>query len=147
MDKTWKVLLAFLGIFVAGLVVGGLGTLRALRHFRPPALGSPEQFGPQLLRRYAARLDLTPAQQEKIQPLVATAAEELRQLRRTTLLGSRAIIDRLQGEIAAQLTPEQKVRFDRLLVEQRERMKGFAGERGRRPRDSRPPAVLPPPPR
>ena len=48
MDKPWKVILAFTGIFVAGILVGGLVTLRWGKNVsqRQP-MG--EQFGPQLM--------------------------------------------------------------------------------------------------
>ena len=131
MDKPWKVILAFTGIFLAGILVGGLVTLRWGRNFaqRQP-MG--EQYGPQLMRRLVTQLDLTPAQQEKIKPIVDQAAEELHQLRRTTQRASAAVLVRMQGEIAAQLTPEQKAKFDEQVSKQRERIRHFMEERARR---------------
>jgi uncharacterized membrane protein len=146
MDKTWKVVLAFIGIFVAGLVVGGLVTLRVVKGAAGARIGSPEQFGPQLLKRYTAKLELTPDQQEKIKPLIARAAEELRQMRRATWSNSQLVIERVEGEIAAQLSPEQKTKFDQMLAEQRERIKRFIGERARRQKDNRGPDAGPSPP-
>ncbi len=145
MDKTWKVVLVFIGIFAAGLVVGGLVTLRVVKYFAPPRLGSPEQFGPQLIKRFTTKLELTPEQQEKIKPVIAQGAEELRQIRRTTWLSSQAVIDRMESEIAAQLTPEQKIKFEQMLAEQRDRLKRFMEERARRMKDGRPPGEGPPP--
>lgn len=146
MQKTWKVVLAFAGIFVAGLVVGGLITLRFFANNPPPRMGSPEQFGPTLMRRFTSKLDLTEQQQEKIRPLIAKAGEELHQIRRTTWASSKAIIDRVEAEIAAELTPEQKTKFDQMLAEQRDRMKRITEERQRRQRDGRRPEDGPPPP-
>jgi hypothetical protein len=146
MDKTWKVVLVFIGIFAAGLVVGGLVTLRVVKYLAAPRLGSPEQYGPQLIKGFAKKLDLTPEQQEKIKPLITRGAEELRQLRRTAWTTSQAVIERMEGEIAAQLTPDQKVKFDQMLAEQRERLKHFLEDRARRWKDSHPSGGQPPPP-
>jgi Spy/CpxP family protein refolding chaperone len=134
-------------IFLAGILVGGLVTLRVGRNFAQ-RLPMSEQFGPQLLRRLVTQLDLTPEQQEKMKPIVSQAAEELRELRRSTQRTSAAVVVRMQGDIAALLTPAQKVKFDELVAQQRDRFKRFMDERGRR-RGEHPPGMgdRPPPPR
>lgn len=140
MDKPWKVILAFTGIFLAGILVGGLVTLRWGKNFAQ-RLPMSEQYGPQLMRRLVTQLDLTPEQQAKVKPIVDQAAEELHQLRRTTQRTSAAVLVRMQGEIAALLTPAQKIKFDEQVTQQRERwerLKRFGEERGRRLRENPP---------
>lgn len=134
MDKPWKVILAFTGIFVAGVLVGGLVTLRWGKNFvqRQP-MG--EQYGPQLMKRLVTELELTPEQEAKLNPIVTAASEELRELRRSTQRTSAAVLTRMQGEIAAVLTPAQKVKFDELASKQRERFRHFMEERSRRMKD------------
>jgi Spy/CpxP family protein refolding chaperone len=131
MDKPWKVILAFTGIFVAGILIGGLVTLRWGKNFtqRQP-MG--EQFGPQLMSRLVTQLELTPAQQEKVKPIIDAAAEELKQLRRTTQRTSAAVLVRMQGDIGAVLTPEQRAKFDTQVGQARERIRHFMEERARR---------------
>ncbi len=138
MDKPWKVILAFTGIFVAGLLVGGLVTLRWGKNFtqRQP-MG--EQFGPQLMQRLVTQLDLTPAQQEKVKPIIDSAAEELKQLRRTTQRASAAVLVRMQGDIGAVLTPEQRAKFDTQVGQTRERIRHFMEERARRQKERQAP--------
>lgn len=136
MDKTWKVVLAFIGIFAAGAIAGGLVTLRMLNNFGPPRFGSPEQFGPQLMKRFTSKLELTAEQQGKIRPLITQAGEELHQMRRTTWTNSQAVVERVEGEINSLLTPEQKVKFEEIRAEQKERIKRFTEERARRLRES-----------
>lgn len=140
MDKPWKVILAFTGIFLAGILVGGLVTLRWGKNFAQ-RLPMSEQYGPQLMRRLVTQLDLTPEQQAKVKPIVDQAAEELHQLRRTTQRTSAAVLVRMQGDIAALLTPAQKIKFDEQVTQQRERwerLKRFGEERGRRLRENPP---------
>jgi len=138
MDKPWKVILAFIGIFVAGLLVGGLGTLRWGKNFtsRQP-MG--EQFGPQLMQRLVTQFELTPEQQEKVKPIIDSAAEELKQLRRTTQRASAAVLVRMQGDIGAVLTPEQRVKFDAQVGQARERIRHFMEERSRRQKERQAP--------
>jgi len=137
MDKPWKVILAFTGIFLAGVLVGGLSSLRWGRNFmqRQP-MG--EQYGPQLMQRLVTELNLTPEQQAKLNPIVTAASDELRDLRRSTQRTSAAVLVRMQGEISAVLTPEQKVKFDEQVARQRERIRHFMEERARRMKEHPP---------
>lgn len=145
MNKPWKVILAFTGIFLAGFLVGGLVTLRMGKNFTQ-RLPMSDQFGPQLMKRLVSQLELTPEQQEKMKPIVDQAAEELRDQRRSTQRSSAAVLVRMQGDISALLTPAQKTKFDELTAQQRDRFKRFMDERGRRQK-GRPPGMddRPPP--
>jgi Spy/CpxP family protein refolding chaperone len=164
MVKTWQVVLGTIVIFVAGLVTGGAVTLRLLgvreEHRRDdelraqiqggavaarmaaaarPAPQEP-QFGPALIRRFATQLNLTPAQFRKINPIVGRTQEELGRLRRQVQLGSALAIERMQDEIAGQLTPDQRSRFEELLKRQRARLQALIDERQRRQNGGMPPA-------
>ena len=140
MDKPWKVILAFTGIFVAGILVGGLVTLRWGKNVsqRQP-MG--EQFGPQLMERLVTQLDLTPEQQAKVKPIVDAAPEELKQVRRTTQRTSAAVLVRMQGDIGTVLTPEQKTKFDTQVGQARERIRHFMEERARRMKERQTPSA------
>jgi len=131
MDKPWKVILAFTGIFLAGILVGGLVTLRVGKSLAQ-RLPMAEQYGPKLMQRLVTQLDLTPEQQDKIKPIVDQAAEQLRELRRTTQRTTASVLERMQGDIGAVLTPAQKTKFDEQVSQQRERFKRFMEERARR---------------
>ncbi len=131
MDKPWKVILAFTGIFLAGVLVGGSVALRVGRNIlhRAP-MG--DEYGPRMMKQLTSELDLTADQQAKVEPIVTSASEELRALRRSTQRMSAAVLVRMQGEIAAQLTPEQKTKFDAMVAKQKERVKRFMEERAKR---------------
>ena len=148
MDKPWKVIVAFVGIFVAGVLVGGLVPLRAVK-VQATRTASPDQYGPFLMKRLVNRLDLTPEQQEKIKPLIDRAAEELHQTRRKAWSESQAVIERVDKEITAELTPAQRAKFERLQNEQRETIRRFRDLRrnnGDRPGDRPGDGARPPPP-
>lgn len=131
MDKPWKVILAFTGIFLAGILVGGLVTLRWGRNIvqRGP-MG--DQFAPRMLERLTNDLQLTADQQAKIKPIIEERTAELRQLRRTTQKATANVLEHMQSDIAAQLTPEQKAKFEVELKKQREKLRHFMEERAKR---------------
>lgn len=144
MNRTWKVVLAFAGVFLCGAVFGGFLSLRLAgeRVGREGFNGEPSvnQFVPMLLRRYEARLELTQEQLEKIRPIVKTAEEELRQMRRDNFGRSMAVADDMNAKISELLTPEQRDKLATMKQEWRDR---WQSERNRRLRDRDRP---PPPP-
>lgn len=137
MDKPWKVVLAFTGIFLAGILVGSLVTLRwgVNRSHRGPG---GDQMGRELMQRLIDKLELTADQQEKIRPIVDRTADELRELRRTTMRTSAAALARMHGEVAPLLTPAQQTKLNEMEAKQKERwerLKRNGEERERRLKD------------
>ena len=134
MAKTWQIVLATLGIFLAGIVAGGataLGIARwVARHPRglPPGLSffnlrpAMQPFGPQLMRSFADKLDLTDGQRRAIDPIITHTASHLSRERRATQIETIEAIERMQDDISAVLNPDQKVRFAELVLEQRARL-------------------------
>jgi hypothetical protein len=111
MDRPWKVIFAFVGVFIAGAIFGGVFTrgvavrrnvnatpqrpvvqLPATNQPQPQVAG-PQNPGqnapavrfspitPHLMRRLTQKLNLTPEQQKKIKPVVSRAGEDLDRIR------------------------------------------------------------------
>lgn len=136
MNKPWKVVLVFIGVFVAGAICGGPLVGRWLR----PDGGKPRTgFWPQLTERLEKELKLTDEQKAKIRPIFQRAQEETQQLRRENVKAIAAVMDQMHTQVAAELTPEQKVKLEELQTKFRER-----ADRMRREFRERPPG--PPPP-
>jgi Spy/CpxP family protein refolding chaperone len=146
MVKTWQVVLATVGIFIAGLVTGGataLGVVKWIaRHprFNPagmplvgPRPGQVQQFGPQLMRSFANQLDLTDEQRSRIGPIVKSTAAQLSHERREVQLTSALAIEKMQDEIAEILTPTQRVKFELLIARQREKLQQLRQSWGQQP--------------
>jgi hypothetical protein len=128
MKQNWKVAVAFAVVFIFGAASGAVFALRYTSMRAPPRLPPrPEQFGPQLLRRWAfsRQLDLTPEQRQKIRPIILETAEELRRLRRDAWHSGELVIEHMQDEVAAVLTPDQRLKFDELIRAQRARMDAY----------------------
>jgi hypothetical protein len=156
MDQPWKVITAFVGVFVAGAVFGGFFAIgmgpkllpstpapiapvaptvtttvtpaptptqapkQAPSVARIPPLQVPPALqNPQMLRRYAERLDLTSEQKENITPRIQRATEDFRRLWVGYVRETSIIVQRLQEDIRKELTPDQIAKLD--LWEQRQK--------------------------
>lgn len=164
MAKTWQVVLATVAIFLAGLITGGAFTLGALRWMaRHPRVnpahmfayaqarqqnGAPAPIGPQLMRSFVNRLDLTDEQRARIQPIVKRTVVQLARERREVQLTSALLIEKMQDEIAEVLTPEQRAKFEDLISQQRARLQQFRQgmlQQGLPPRGAEQPPAAPVP--
>lgn len=132
MDKPWKIALVLLGIFLAGALTGGAVAVRIGRSMAMKR-AMPEQWGPMQLKRLAERLDLSAEQLEQLRPIVRRNMEELNRLRTYAMGETRTILERMQRDIADKLTPEQRVKFEQMGREMRERAQRMQQERGQRP--------------
>jgi Spy/CpxP family protein refolding chaperone len=72
-------------------------------------------------QRLAGRLELSDEQKAKIRPILAQAQTDFQQLRRQHVRDVAQMMDRVHGEVAALLTPSQKVKLDELRQEFRAR--------------------------
>lgn len=146
MDKPWKVIFAFVGVFIAGAVFGAFFSLRSggrlpripgpgFRNQGAPVMQNPppqpNQQRPmlgamqpiqaaQIMRRYAERLDLTPEQKDRIHPLIQRATEDIRRQQQNNFRENNIIVQRLQQDIAKELTGEQRARLEKMEQRQRE---------------------------
>ena len=114
MNKTLLVILAFLGVFVCGAVVGGVVTFRFGR--QAVQKKAAEHIGLQQWRRMGDQMELTAEQREKIRPLVVRAAQD----RQAALKQAQVFNDRLVEDVEAILTPEQRAKFQELRKRQRD---------------------------
>jgi len=137
MNKRWAVILAFLGVFVAGAVVGGLVARRSPQpapseqRRGPPPPPDLDRFTSAIMKRYTARLELDEAQRERLKKIVLQAEGELRQLRANSFQTTITIGDRMNAQVEGLLRPDQHERFEKLKKSvqnywerERERRKG-----------------------
>jgi Spy/CpxP family protein refolding chaperone len=138
MNKPWKLVLLLTGIFLAGGVVGSLSTVWVGRRAMANR-SKPDQWAPMHLKRMTQELDLQPAQVEQLKPIVRRRMEELGRVRSRSMTESRTVMEAMERDVAEQLTPEQRAKFDKMNQEMRERFRRFMPERGGRPPGGRPP--------
>jgi hypothetical protein len=146
--NTWKVILATMVIFGAGVVTGGLlvGHADRLRPQRPVQREastpvrtglplSPNVLKLELLRRVERELDLQPEQREHVAKILSASQERTRKLMDPVTPLVREEVQRTKDEFRAVLTPDQQKRFDEMLKQPK---------LPRDPREQRRPGMLPP---
>ena len=165
MDKPWKVISAFIGVFVAGAVFGGLFTLRAsskrlaaeqasLAAAKAPAVvvvdskqpstppATPEQpaktaapasaqpvarpqdrIVPAVMNQMTKQLNPTAEQRVKMRALIARATEDVQRLTREHWQDTTRVTERMYEDIAAILSPDQRVQLEKMRQETLERVR------------------------
>lgn len=141
----WKVILATLVIFTAGLVTGAVGVHRILQGSRP--VQRVEPMHPWMLRdgfraELNRRLELSPEQHERIERIMREGQERIREISSLISPEIQAELKAVREEIRAELRPEQRRAFEELMRNRKPRpleIERPPGERPFRPRPERPP--------
>ncbi|MBM3865877.1 MAG: hypothetical protein FJ381_08255 [Verrucomicrobia bacterium] len=147
MDRPWKVILAFVGVFIAGAVFGGFFTLRSgalVVEVARPKVGPASQsvaaaftapaaakgIAPQVMRQLTQRLSPAPEQQKAIRPIVSRAAEDLQRMQKEHLADTTRTTERMYADVAAVLTPMQRTQLEQMRQEMLERVRKMREKRG-----------------
>ena len=117
--KTLKPWLVIILVFIAGFVGGVVTTRAVVRHWVGQAIANPDRVRGLIQRRLALRLRLDRQQRQEVNEILTDTQAELRHLRMDFAPRYSEIMSNAQSEISAILTPEQRVRFDRLREENR----------------------------
>jgi hypothetical protein len=145
MDRPWKVIVAFVGVFIAGAVFGGFFTLRSAARVaeatrpkasaakvppgKPPAASpaaapaTAKGIAPQVMRQLTQRISPTPEQQKAIRPIVSRAAEDLQRMQKEHLADTTRTTERMYADVAALLTPAQRTQLEQMRQEMLERVR------------------------
>jgi hypothetical protein len=125
--NTWKVILATLVIFVAGLVTGGVLVVYSGRSLitRPPrtnsqraSLATAGGMRLEFLRRMQRDLDLTADQREHVDKILKESQERSRKIMEPVSPSLREEFQRTKEEFREILTADQRARFDDLFKHQ-----------------------------
>jgi hypothetical protein len=127
--NTWRVILATLVIFAAGVVTGGLiarhsqqnKTEASRRNSGPGRVAPPYSAGGirlEFLRRAQRELILEPEQRERIDKILKESQARTVQIMEPVSAELREEVERTKSEFLAVLSPEQRRRFDELVKKQ-----------------------------
>lgn len=137
----WKVILATVVIFGAGVLTGGLlvghvDNTRVKKARHGPATGAmrsatnaatplrlqeipmprvAEKMSKQFVHQLNDRLQLTPGQRAKIEDIIAEGQERNHELWTNVAPRMRSVMQEVNRRIRAELTPEQQAQFEDLL--------------------------------
>ena len=115
----WKLILAFVLVFFAGIACGFFGAFHGARWmFGHPHHGSVAEH---MKRHLRSELNLTPQQMEQISSIVDGAASQLEAKREQTMREVRNIFEETHRSITPFLTPEQQTKLDQLEQRHRQR--------------------------
>ena len=100
-------------LFLAGVVTGAFLTFQVVRHLMP----NQERLTARWSGELRSKLDLTPEQVQKIEPIIKETIGAFK-----TTLGHdlRSALTNCNARITLQLNASQKIKFERLEQEQRE---------------------------
>ena len=118
----WKLIAGFLLVFVAGGLTGGFIGAKHARHF---FLGPPDSHRlPERMREHLRRqLELTPDQLSRISPIIDQASSKLEAIRVESAQRVRATLEESHRQIAPELTPEQRVKLEKIERSHKKRMR------------------------
>ena len=119
----WKVLLYTAALFLAGAVCGAMFMSRRIPVVdQPLKLGRTAVIADKIRTKLDSRLQLTPAQQEKFEPLFVKTSAELESIHKDCLDRISAALDQLHTEMRPGLTPAQLDLLAALEAERREQL-------------------------
>ena len=106
-----KVVLYLAGIFFAGIVTGIFISFQVARHMMPNQANLTERWS----RELQSILNLSPEQMQKIKPVIRNTIGGFKDSLAADAL---AALTNCNAQIAVELTPDQKVKFEQLAKEQ-----------------------------
>ena len=116
--KPWKVILATLVIFIAGLVTGAV-LVRVNQPTQPPPLHGPYYIQKWFLGRMEKELALTPQQVRNLDKAFAESRERIRVLWGMLEPEMQEELHEVQEKIQAELTPQQQKKLEELRLKSR----------------------------
>lgn len=123
-----KISLYLTGIFIAGIVTGVFISFQVARHMMPTQANMTERWS----RELQSKLALSPEQMQKIKPVIRNTIGGFKDILAADALLS---LSNCNAQIAVELTPEQKVKFEKLAKEQREFIQSrFGGQAAPQPK-------------
>lgn len=123
-----KLILAGIGIFLAGVLAGGAG-MGLFAKLRLAPMARLDKIGPSgfFLERMDFALNLTPAQREAIRPIIVDVLSQVRQVRVPCLPAEEKVLSDGAARIREHLDASQQEKFTRFMEKALERRKKLFG--------------------
>ena len=109
----WKLIAAFVLIFLAGAACGFFGAIHVHQAFFA-RMAAPDSMAQHMKDRMRAELNLTPDQMQKISPMIDRAASQLKTAREQTIQSVHEIFSQTHREMQPLLTPEQRIKLEEM---------------------------------
>ena len=119
MFTQWKSIAYVADIFATGSITGASIALSVVHHESATPVRARD-MAQRLRHRLESRLKLTPAQVQKIGPIIDKLGEDMKSVQVETIQRLGKLLDTANAQIATELTPEQKCRFEAMQKKRRE---------------------------
>jgi hypothetical protein len=118
--KPWKVILATLVIFIAGLITGAVLVKKTQPRLLRPTVSYPSTEGPEWIRqrffeRMKNELNLTAQQTRRLKDIFEDGRERVHELYEVVAPGMRTELSEVRERIHAELSPKQQKLFEELV--------------------------------
>ncbi len=115
--KYLKPIILLVLVFAAGIAVGVVYTRYETRRTIRQAIRQPEMLRQRIVRDLTRQLDLDPAQQSKLNEILIAFQQQIATARKERPPHFRPIFADTQKRISEILTPEQRLKFERIQAE------------------------------
>ena len=112
----WKIIVYLSALFLAGVVTGAILTAQIGRHIMKKIM-QPEAMAGHWQHDLETRLNLTPAQSQKIAPIIR---DGMKNFGSTLCDQMELVLSNCNARIELELTPEQKIKFTDIEKEQQQ---------------------------
>ena len=120
--QNYKAIAGVVLVFILGAVSGGVAThLYSNSRFESRNAGGPAAREELLVKRLTRQLDLDSRQLDQIKPIVHETFVSIRAIRQQTRPQVEALLEESQRRVAVLLSPEQRVKFDKIIAERKAR--------------------------
>lgn len=112
-SKRWRIVADLAALALISAVVGGL-IGRRLARSELEARNNPQHWNEAVIGEFVQRVHPTATQLPKVRAHLDSAVRDLQSIRRDTVARSAEVIGRLVTAVESELTPEQRVAFERM---------------------------------
>ena len=120
MNTKAKPILLLLLVFFAGIAVGVIGTRVAIRQMMHRFTHDPSAIRDRIEKELSDDLRLSPEQRKQVHEIMVQSHEQMKQLRAEFQPRFMEVTGKAEKEIAAVLTPEQQVKYKKLLQDRKQ---------------------------
>jgi len=117
--KTWKAWLCVIGIFLAGVVLGGIIGHRMTASFARKAATDPVFMRQVIVKRLTSKLDLTDSQRKQVESIVRDSQVSIHDLRTEVEPRFSDILKNAERQITEVLDARQQEEFRKMIAERR----------------------------
>lgn len=122
--KKWKAIIGVILVFVLGAAAGSIVTHKVCqRRMESIVSGGPHAVRKIMLERMNRELKLDDNQRAQLEAIFTETHDQIRAAKKQVEPQIDSILDRAEDKVRAMLRPDQRERFEKFVIERKERTK------------------------